>query len=136
MTQFALLKINKKNFVNNDLVKLSEMNNEFLEGVAQKLLPKYNFNEIYCLQIGYLDFDQLLLTAQKELNLGKKFIQTDLAKLLISISDWIDIIFCWYGSDYDNLDKVNTINNLVEELELSAKSSSAEAYISFSRSKG
>lgn len=133
MTQFALVKINGQGVVDNSLVKLSDVDDSFLENVAKELFPKSQLNDLYCFQVGGFNFDEIFLGAQKQINVGMTFEQTDLAKLLKSIFDKADEIVCWYGSDYDDLDNVGGIDSLLEKLEMSVREPSCEAYVYFKR---
>ena len=135
MTQFALVKMNGQEIVTDCLGKLSDVDNSFLEDIANKLFSESQLGNIYCFQVGNSDFDGLFLEAQKQINLGVSFEQTDLAKLLKSTFDWIDEIVCWYGSDYDGLDNVDGINSLLEKLDMSVREPSCEAYIYFKKRK-
>lgn len=133
MTQFALFKINRQEIIGDCLVKLSDLENSFLEEVAKNFFSESQFDNIYCFHIGSSDFDTLFLEAQKKVNLGEDFDQTSLVKLLKSIFDGVEEIVLWYGSDYYDLDSVADVNGFFEKLEASARESSCEAYIYFKK---
>lgn len=132
MTQFALAKAGRQH---SGLKSIFELEDEFLRGAAIDLFPGVSLNEIYFLDVGGKDIDSLMLDAQKAVNDKKCFRETELYKAIEMVSDSVDELVFWYSSDYDDLDYVYDVPELLRKLEGAVSDSFCEVYGRYRKSK-
>jgi hypothetical protein len=127
MTQFALA-ITKDNCAS--LAPVEKHRDDFLLEVAIKLFPDSPVSEIFIVDLGGKNIDQLILEAQKAVEF-LQFEKTDLCHAIKKIALAVDELVFWYGSDCDDLDYVYDVSELLNKLKSAVSESACEVYIHY-----
>ncbi|MPY26902.1 hypothetical protein [Shewanella sp. YLB-07] len=130
MTQFALVTTSN---AMDGLRSVESFGDEFLLGVAAKLFPGSPLNKVYLLNVGGKDVDSLMLDAQKAVIDNKVFQKTELYKVVNKVAQYVDDFVFWYGSDYDELEYVYDVADLLGKLEREVGDSFCEAYVHYKK---
>lgn len=97
----------------------------FLQKCAKSLFKRLDIHNIYTLA----QFDELCMEAQNEMFEGKSIIETKLFAYIELLKD--EEIFFWYGSEFDDLDKIKDFDKLIESIYQSLTEASGEIYIHY-----
>ena len=79
------------------------------------------------------DFDDMFVSAQRDLLDGKSLSDTLLYRTIAAIDSNVDAMALWYGNDYEGLEKVSDIQSVINEIRRGLSEPSAEAYALFVR---
>lgn len=99
----------------------------FLQKCAKSLFKKVDIYNIYTLT----QFDELCMKAQDEIFEGRSITETKLFGYIELLKD--EEIFFWYGSEFDDLDKIKAFDKLIESIHQSLTEASGEIYIHYKR---
>jgi hypothetical protein len=130
MTQFALVTTSKDL---DCLQPVDSLGDNFLLGVATKLFPGLPLNKVCLLSVGGKGIDSLMLDAQKAVIDSKSFQETELYKVVDEVAPNVDDFVFWYGSDFDELEYVYNVADLLGRLETSVSDSFCEAYVFYKK---
>jgi len=82
---------------------------------------------------GCSDVDSMLTEAQMQLIDGLDFSRTKLARIVSRLADDASDMFFWYGNEGSDLVVTRSPENLLDQLEIAARSSQCEAYVRYKR---
>lgn len=125
MTQFALARADKDIYF---LKGLNDVSDSFLLKATKKLFPDAPLSSIY-----KFDVDDLMLDAQRAINENIDFESTKLFQSIKKLTNSVDELIFWYGSEYDDLDYVHNESELLSKLKESVSDSFCEVYIHYKR---
>jgi len=130
MTQFALIRANDSH---EGFKPLGDLGQDSFVSIAKRLFPNADIDTIYVPEYFGKSIDSLMLEAQKFEMDEQGFEDTQFYKVVIDLAQNADELVLWYGSDYDDLECVDSIPALLESLREVVSDSFCEAYIRYKK---
>ena len=133
MTQFILCKGLLHSAGGMQSRKLSDSNDRFLLEVAPRIFPGDDLGDLYV--VGFLDnsIDFLCTSGQRYLAEGVEFEETEIYQFLMLLTKCFGEFVLWYGADFDDLDCVVGVKDLMAKVEAFLTDSSGEIYLHFNK---
>lgn len=109
------------------LSKCKENREFFIQVIKNALLNEMKFDNLWVFE----NIDKYFVETQCETHQGKKFEETDLYYKLNMLCDLCDKVILWYGSDFQELDKVTNKKDFLFNIGVDIGNSVCESYIIF-----